>query len=102
MVNTEGHGHGALAEFLVQADVKTLIRGGIGNGAQTALKEAGIQLFGGVSGTGTRLLALVYPELRITRQMLKCSHHEHEHSRSGQSCHEDKRGCTGNGDACHD
>lgn len=61
MVNTEGHGHGALAEFLVQADVKTLIRGGIGNGAQTALKEAGIQLFGGVSGTADEAVSSCLP-----------------------------------------
>ena len=51
VVDTNGSGHGALAGFLVQHGVDTLICGGIGGGAQNALAQAGIRLFGGVSGS---------------------------------------------------
>ena len=50
VVDTNGSGHGALAGFLRQYGVDTLICGGIGGGAQNALAQAGIQLYGGVSG----------------------------------------------------
>ena len=50
IVDTNGNGHGALAGFLLGKGVDTLICGGIGGGAQMALKEAGIRLYGGVSG----------------------------------------------------
>ena len=50
VVDTNGSGHGALAGFLMQHGVDTLICGGIGGGAQMALAEAGIRLYGGVSG----------------------------------------------------
>ena len=50
IVDTNGSGHGALAGFLMQHGVDTLVCGGIGGGAQAALAEAGIKLYGGVSG----------------------------------------------------
>ena len=42
IVDTNGSGHGALAGFLKENSVDTLICGGIGNGAKQALAEAGI------------------------------------------------------------
>lgn len=45
VVDTNGSGHGALAGFLVQHGVDTLICGGIGGGAQNALAQAGIPPF---------------------------------------------------------
>ena len=39
VVDTNGHGHGALAGFLKEAGVDALICGGIGMGAQNALAE---------------------------------------------------------------
>ena len=50
LLDTNGNGHGALAGFLAQNGAEVLICGGIGGGAQMALREAGIRLFGGVSG----------------------------------------------------
>ena len=47
---TNGSGHGALAGFLRERGVDTLICGGIGGGARTALAEAGITLYPGASG----------------------------------------------------
>ena len=52
IVDTNGSGHGALAGFLKENSVDTLICGGIGNGAKQALAEAGIKLYGGVVGNG--------------------------------------------------
>ena len=50
VVSAAGSGHGALAGFLQSHGVDALICGGIGAGARTALAEAGIQLYPGVSG----------------------------------------------------
>ena len=50
VVDTNGSGHGALAGFLRAQGVDILICGGIGGGARTALAQAGIQLYPGVSG----------------------------------------------------
>ena len=51
IIDTNGQGHGALAGFLSQCHADILICGGIGAGAQSALSESGIQIFGGVSGS---------------------------------------------------
>lgn len=50
VVDTNGSGHGALAGFLQAHGVDALICGGIGGGARTALAQAGITLYPGVSG----------------------------------------------------
>ena len=42
VVDTNGSGHGALADFLKERKVDKLICGGIGGGAKAALAEAGI------------------------------------------------------------
>ena len=54
VVDTNGSGHGALADFLKERKVDKLICGGIGGGAKAALAEAGIELFGGVTGSAER------------------------------------------------
>ena len=77
VVSTNGSGHGALAGVLnaLQADV--LICGGIGGGAQMALAQAGIQLFGGVSGNADAAVeALLKGEL-LYNPNVKCNHHDH-------------------------
>ena len=45
IVDTNGNGHSALATFLADNGVTALICGGIGDGAKTALQEAGIDIF---------------------------------------------------------
>ena len=85
VVNTMGSGHGALAGFLVENEVDTLICGGIGGGARNALSEAGITLYGGVSGNADDAVkALIDGNLGYNPNV-KCSHHEH-------SCGEHKCG----------
>ena len=51
VVSTNGQGHGALVGFLVQHQLNVVLCGGIGAGAPAALAQAGIQLFGGISGS---------------------------------------------------
>ena len=50
VVDTCGSGHGALAGVLSGLNADVLICGGIGGGAQMALQQAGIQLYGVVWG----------------------------------------------------
>ncbi len=89
ILTTNGSGHGALAGFLVAHDVKVLICGGIGGGAQRALAEVGIQLFGGVTGGADEAVnALLGGKLRWNPDVA-CNHHDHgegEHSCGNHSC----------------
>lgn len=95
IADTQGSGHGALAGVLSAMDVDTLICGGIGAGAQAALAEAGIQLYGGVSGSADEAVnALLAGEL-VFQPDVQCSHHGHgDH----HACGEQKHGCQGR---CH-
>ena len=84
VVNTNGSGHGALAGFLVQHGVDVLICGGIGGGAQAALAEAGIQLYGGASGEADAAVnALLAGNLGFDPNV-RCSHHDHREN--GHNC----------------
>ncbi len=73
------------------------ICGGIGGGAQVALAEAGIKLYGGVSGEAdTAVNALLADSLGYNPNV-RCNHHDHEHGEGGHSCGE--HGCGHHG--CH-
>lgn len=100
IVNTNGQGHGALSDFLTQAGADVLICGGIGGGAQSALSEAGIRLYGGVSGTADEAVNAFLAEKLNYNPNVQCSHHEQEHSCGEHHCNEDKHGCAGNGGSC--
>lgn len=50
LLNAGGNGHSALVTLLQQEKVDTLICGGIGQGARTALQSAGISLISGAKG----------------------------------------------------
>lgn len=103
VVDTNGQGHGALSEFLTNQGVKVLICGGIGAGAQNALAEAGIQLFGGVSGMADDAVNFYLAGSLKFNANVQCSHHDHAHeeghSCGGHTCGEDHQGCSGN--HCH-
>ena len=97
VVDTNGSGHGALAGFLMQLGVDALICGGIGGGAQMALAEVGIRLFGGVSGDADAAVnALIAGNLGYNPDV-HCDHHDHEHGEGGHSC--GSHGCGNHG--CH-
>jgi len=79
VVNTNGSGHGALADILKKISVDTLICGGIGGGAKRALDEAGITLYGGVTGEADKAVdALLKGELAYNSQA-NCEHHGEHH-----------------------
>ena len=86
VVSTNGNGHGALAGFLTAHDVKVLICGGIGGGAQMALAQAGIQLFGGVVGSADEAVAALLGNKLVFNPNVKCNHHGHDHGAGGHSC----------------
>lgn len=95
VVSTGGSGHGALAAVLsgLQADV--LICGGIGGGAQAALANAGIRLFGGVSGSADAAVEDFLSGKLLYNPDVQCSHHgdHHDHSCGSHGC--------GSGHSCH-
>ena len=79
IVDTNGSGHGALAGFLKAAQADALICGGIGMGARNALAEAGIMLYGGVTGSAdAAALSLAQGNLQFDPDA-KCDHHGHHH-----------------------
>lgn len=77
ILNTNGSGHGALATLLKQENVDVLICGGIGAGAQNALRDQGIKLFGGVSGKADDAVNEYLNNNLNYNPNVKCSHHEH-------------------------
>ncbi|MCQ2580002.1 MAG: DUF134 domain-containing protein [Treponemataceae bacterium] len=84
---TNGSGHGALAGFLSANKVDALICGGIGGGAQTALAEAGIKIYGGVKGSADEAAKSFAAGRLIFNPNVHCDHHDHEHQ-EGHSCGE--------------
>lgn len=94
VVDTAGSGHGALAGFLAGRNVDTLICGGIGGGAQEALAQAGIKLYGGVTGEADAAVnALLAGTLQYNADV-HCDHHDHAHH---GHCGENPHGCAGHG-----
>lgn len=86
IIDTNGSGHGALAGVLSALKADVLICGGIGGGAQTALAESGIKLYGGVSGNADEAVtALIAGNLDFDPDV-HCEHHDHEHGGETHSC----------------
>ena len=85
VVSTNGSGHGALAGVLnvLQADI--LICGGIGGGAQTALANAGIKLYGGVSGDADAAVQAFLAGQLDFNPNVRCNHHDEGHDH-GHTC----------------
>ncbi len=96
VLSTNGSGHGALAGFLSANGVDTLICGGIGGGAQMALAEAGIKLYGGASGLADDAVAALLSGTLGYNPDVKCDHHSHEHG-EGHTC--GSHGCGSH--SCH-
>lgn len=95
VIDTNGNGHGALAGFLMQRGVDTLICGGIGGGAQMALAAAGIRLYGGVSGDADAAVNALLAGSLGYNPNVRCDHHDHgegghtcgDHGCGHHSCH---------------
>jgi len=95
IVNTNGSGHGALAGLLQQGGIDTLICGGIGGGAKRALAAAGIQLYGGVSGSADDAVKALIAGSLIYDSESECDHHGHGHGHGHSGdCAEHDCNCT--------
>lgn len=81
VVSTNGSGHGALAGFLSVNKADILICGGIGGGAQNALSQAGIKLYGGACGDADEAVNAFLNGTLAYVPDVKCGHH------SGESVH---------------
>ena len=85
VVDTNGSGHGALAALLGGMGADILICGGIGGGAQMALQQAGIRLYGGVRGDADEAVSLFLAGALEFNPNVRCDHHDHHHG-EGHSC----------------
>ena len=94
VVDTNGSGHGALAGLLSSLGVDVLICGGIGGGARMALMEAGIAIYGGVTGDADEAVELLLSNALSFDPNARCSHHDHDH---GHTC--GSHGCGSH--SCH-
>ncbi len=107
VVSTNGSGHGALAGVLNSLNADVLICGGIGGGAQMALANAGIRLFGGVSGNADAAVEALISGNLAYNPNVRCSHHgEHHHHEGGcgsHGCgdHHHEGGCGSHGCGSH-
>ena len=107
VADTNGSGHGALAGFLQAYGVDVLICGGIGGGAQMALAQAGIQLFGGVSGDADAAVDALLKQELVFNPNVTCTHHGEDHHHEGgcgsHGCgdHHHEGGCGSHGCGGH-
>lgn len=91
VMNSNGVGHEALAWLLKDSDIDVLICGGMGQGAQEALAEAGIEVCAGASGNTDEAVA-AYIAGELVNTGVNCDHHDHEHG------HDHDHGCGHGGD----
>lgn len=99
VISTNGSGHGALAVLLSDLQVNALICGGIGAGAQNALAQAGIKLYGGVAGSADEAVAALLAGKLEFNPDVHCTHHDHEHGEhhcgEHHTCGGHNHGCGG-------
>ena len=98
MISSNGLGHGALAGLLGEQGIDVLICGGLGGGAQTALKEAGVEVCSGANGDADQAVE-AYLRGELVSTGANCNHHHHE---EGHSCgsHENGGSCGGSCGGC--
>lgn len=86
VLDTNGSGHSALVGILQALNADVLICGGIGGGAQTALAQAGIRLYGGVSGDADNAVNALLGGVLDFNPDVKCNHHDREHGGEVHTC----------------
>ncbi len=94
-ISADGDGHGALAGVLAEAGIDVLICGGIGEGAQNALAEAGIKVVSGAQGSAD-LAVRAFIAGDLETEGTNCDHHHCGHH---EEAHENgcAKGCSGCG-----
>ncbi len=74
IIDTNGNGHEALADFLSKLSVSVLLCGGIGGGAQAALSAAGIEICSGAVGDADAAVK-AYLNGELVSAGVNCDHH---------------------------
>ena len=95
IINTNGSGHGLLADLLQEQKVDALICGGIGMGAQMALADAGVKLYAGVQGSADEAAYALAAGTLDYDPDARCDHHEHHDGERGHDHCADHH-CRGN------
>lgn len=91
VIDTNGSGHEALADFLARRGVSALVCGGIGDGAQAALSASGIEICSGAQGDADEAVA-AFLRGELKSAGVNCDHHDHDHGEEG--------GCGGSCGSC--
>ena len=105
VIGADGAGHSALTAVLKDKCVDVLICGEIGNGAVTALSEAGIDVYSGADGEADAAVE-AYLNGDLASAGVNCDHHhEHEEGHGCGHCGSDEEsgcgsGCGGCGGGC--
>lgn len=101
VMDTNGTGHEALAWLLKDHSVDALICGGMGQGAQDALAEAGIEVCAGAQGEADAAVE-AYLRGELVNTGVNCDHHHeghehhHDHEEAGcGGCGDTAGGCAG-------
>ena len=94
---TNGTGHEALADFLAENQIETVICGGVGDGMQAALNIVGIEVISGIQGDADQAVE-AYLRGELESAGVNCHHHDGE----DQGCHcGEEGGCHGGCNGCH-
>lgn len=88
ILSSNGAGHGALCARLVEAQVDTLVCGGIGQGARDTLQAANIQLISGAKGHTDIILNKLSKQTLFDDPSGRCDHHHEgeEHDCGSHDC----------------
>ncbi len=98
VMGTNGAGHEALADFLVENEIDVVICGGLGEGAMYALQEGGIEVFAGVEGDADAAVkAFLDGELATSGVNCQC---DEEDDACDCGCSGDCGGCGGGCGGC--
>ena len=99
IIDTNGSGHEALANFLANLSVNILLCGGIGDGAQAALTDAGIEICSGAQGDADAAV-IAYLNGELVSEGVNCDHHHDHGDEDGCGCG-GGCGCSGGCGGCH-
>ena len=99
VIGSDGIGHGALAGLLAGNAIQGLICGGLGGGALNALRNAGIEVCAGASGSADEAVE-AYLRGDLVDSGANCDHHHHEEGEccGGHHDGEDHECCGGHGE----
>ena len=85
-IDNGGMSHEDLINLLTGYQVDTLICGGIGAGAQNKLSDAGIKLYGGISGSVDEAVCMLLEGKLVQNQGDGCDHHKDHDCDNKESC----------------